>query len=115
MTKEEQKEFRRVLMNEATTPVAKYRASVCADRLRFMAERYRKIQARWMNDPPKSAAEEARWEREESAFEEEICLLAQDCGMGVIFRSDPRGPCVLLTLPSGKTNDMEGEGWIVPV
>lgn len=36
-------------------------------------------------------------------------------GFGVVVSGDPRGCCVRLVLPSGKTNDWGREGWCVPV
>lgn len=55
---------------------------------------------------------------EEMARGERLSLRVQEAcavhGIGVRFGSDPRGAAIKLELPSGRSNDAAGEGWVVP-
>ena len=64
---------------------------------------------------------EVNWNREITGEERERWRRASNriltaCGtdFGVIFQSDPRGACVKIKVPSGKTNDWGQAGICVP-
>ncbi len=67
----------------------------------------------------------ARDERREAAAEERVRKAVLELnraarrhglpdGFAVVFGGDPRGPALILVLPSGRTNDCGRRGWCVP-
>lgn len=47
-------------------------------------------------------------------LERRVEVLLQPYGAQPIFQGDPRGPALILKVPSGKTDDWEGRGICVP-
>ena len=83
--------FRVVYLMRAARRISEYNAEVCN---RDLDER-----------------EDQQWETDKHT----VFHLAERLGCkGTIIHSEPRGPAVKLLLYSGRTNDFEREGWIVP-
>lgn len=75
-------------------------------KMRRMARAYRRLQLKACNEGLSDAEEQASVEIETS-----ISRLAETLGMDVEFSGDPRGYCVYLKLPTGRSNDWGGRGW----
>lgn len=61
-----------------------------------------------------SEAEEQRVEKREAMLEAKAKAIAEAMGCGLVLNGDPRGAPILLTVPSGKTNDWGRRGLVVP-
>jgi hypothetical protein len=51
---------------------------------------------------------------QEARLQKRILRLANEHGISLRFNSDPRGPAILVTVPSGRTNDWGQRGVVVP-
>lgn len=58
-----------------------------------------------------SEATATRLEKREEKIKERITKLAERLGFGVYFNGDPRGGAVRFILPSGRSNNWDGESW----
>ena len=106
MTKQEREEYARsrVVLEEYGL------TSSDLDRLHRYETALHRISERQCSEEM-SEAETARVERREAAAEKAVQKIAEAHGLTVRFNGDPRGGAIRLVLPSGKSNNWDGETW----